>query len=96
MRNKIYYLLDFHKQCNYVIRYRDNTITKYCNYVNLKLDEYFSKEQQIQLKLHNFNHELLYKFAFEDIEDISFDDLNEEILCKFFDEISFVDLKLFY
>ena len=95
MINNIYYLLYFHKKCNNIIQYGDNIIKKYCDYVNLKLNKYFSQEQQIQLKLYNFNQDLLYKFAFEDVEDITFDNLNKEILYNFFDEISFVDIKQF-
>ena len=96
MRNKIYYLLDFHMKCLNVIGYGDDTIEKYCKYVNSLLDTFFSSEQQIQLKMNNFNYELLYKFAFEDVDDISFDNLDENILCDFFDKISFIDIKSFY
>ena len=95
MRNKIYYLLDFHNKCNQIINYGDTIINKYCNYINLLLNKYFSQEEQKQLKMYDFNHELLYKFAFEDVDDISFDDLNEDKLCDFFDKISFVDIKEF-
>jgi hypothetical protein len=94
--NKIYYLLNFHKKCNYIIVYGDKIIKKYCEYVNLLLGKYFSVEEQKQLKLYNFNYDLLYKFAFGDVEDISFDNINEDILCDFFDKISFVDIKEFY
>ncbi len=91
MRDKIYYLLDFHKKCINVVNY-DDIINKYCNYVNTQLNKYFSIEQQLQLKLHNFNYNLLNKIAFENI---SFDNLDEELLCIFFDEISFIGLKIF-
>ena len=77
MTNQIYYLLDFHKKCVSIIRYGDDIIDKYCVYVNLQLDKYFTDEQQIQLKLKNFNRDLLDKFAYGDVENISFIDLDE-------------------
>jgi hypothetical protein len=44
-RNKIYYLLDLHKKCQYIITRGDKTIGQYCNYVNLLLEKYFTIEQ---------------------------------------------------
>ena len=43
-------------------------------------NKYFLIEQQTQLKLHNFNHELLYKFIYENIDYIIFDNIDEDIL----------------
>lgn len=96
MRNKIYYLLDFHKKCCEVNNHGEQLINKYCDYVNSMLDKYFSIDQQIQLKLRNFNSELLYKFSFDEVDDISFDGLDDEKLDDFFDKISFVSIKAFY
>lgn len=41
MRDKIYYLLYFHKKCINIINYGDDLINKYCIYVNTQLNKYF-------------------------------------------------------
>lgn len=96
MRNNIYYLLDFHKKCIQIIGYGDFIINKYCEYVNLLLDDYLTDNEQKQLKLHNFNYDLIYKFAFGDVDDISFDGIDKNKLDDFFDKISFIDVEEFY
>jgi len=96
IRNNIYYLLDFYKKCTQIVKYGDSVIKKFCHYINIQLNKYFSMEQQVQLKFHNFNCDTLNKFVFEDIDDISFVNINQDTLGNFFDEVSFVDIKQFY
>ena len=73
MRNKIYYLLDFHIKCATVSGYGNIYQYNFINHVNDKLNEYFSIDEQKQLKLYNFNDYKLFEFAYEVVEDISFD-----------------------
>jgi len=54
MNDQIYYLLDFHKKCIRIITYDETIIDKYCIYVNLQLNRFFTKEEQEQLKMSNF------------------------------------------
>jgi hypothetical protein len=96
MRNNIYYLLDFHKKCCQVINYDKEIIDNYCNYVKLLLDKNFDKNEQSQLQLNNINFELIYKCAYGEIDDISFDNLDKIKLNEFFDKISFVDIEKLY
>ncbi len=88
MRNKIYYLLDFHIKCTSVARYGNEIINNYCNYVNSLLHKYFNVNEQIQLKLNNFDINKLYKFAYDTVEDISFDNIDENTLYIFFEDIT--------
>jgi hypothetical protein len=89
-RNQIYYLYDFHAQCENILRYGIIIINKYIKYVNLKLNKYFTKEEQIQLRLDNFDLNLMNIFAYNDLpERISFDGIDKEKLFKFFDEICY-------
>lgn len=87
-RNQIYYLYDLHNQCFYVMKYSEKIINKYIKYVNIKLNQYFTKEEQIQLKLYNFDINLMHEFAFTNIpEGISFDNIDKIKLFKFFDDV---------
>jgi len=95
MRDKIYYLLDFHKKCQDVIKYSDKTIHKYCEFVIQKLNHYFTTEEQKQLKFININYDFIGNFAYFDIDNIKFDNLDEKNLCDFFEEICFVDINKF-
>ena len=96
MRNQIYYLLDFHNQCQIIIQNSEELTDKYCKYINLLLNEYFTEEEQMQLKLKNFDSNKLYEFAYTGgIENISFDNINPIILEDFFHKISVIDLKYF-
>jgi hypothetical protein len=88
MRNKIYYLLVFHIKCTSVARYGNEIINNYCNYVNSLLHKYFNVNEQIQLKLNNFDINKLYKFAYDTVEDISFDNIDENTLYIFFEDIT--------
>lgn len=95
MRNQIYYLLDFHKQCQIIIQNSEEIVDKYCEYINLLLNKYFTDEEQMQLKLKNFDSDKLYQFAYTGVENISFDNINPIILEDFFNKISFINLKYF-
>jgi hypothetical protein len=90
--NQIYYLLEFHKKCCRISTYGDTIISNYCSFVNKLLNENFEYEEQKQLRMVNFNSELLCKFAFEDVDGITFDNLDEIKLSKLFDEICYVDI----
>ena len=92
MNDQIYYLLDFHKKCIRIITYDETIIDKYCIYVNLQLNRFFTKDEQEQLKMLNFDKDKLYEFAYSDVKGISFDGLNKKDLYDLFDLISFVDL----
>jgi hypothetical protein len=92
MSNQIYYLLDFHKKCVRIITYDIHTIEEYCKYVNFQLNRWFSIEEQKQLKMDNFDKDKLHQFAYEDVDNISFDGLNITYLDYLFHLISFVDL----
>jgi hypothetical protein len=96
MTNNIYYLLDFYKKCSIIINYDEKTINNYCKYVQSLLDTYFNINEQKQLRLYNFNHDLMYKFVYQEIDDILFDNLDELKLHDFFDKISVVDIKNFH
>ena len=89
---EIYYLLDFHKKCVQVIKYSDKIIDDYCNYINKRLEENFTVQEQKQLKLFGFDKEQLYNFAYYDVENITFDNLDKNKLFKLFNDVSFVDL----
>lgn len=95
MRDKIYYLMDFHKKCTQIMMYGDELSNRYCDFVNAELNKHFSVEEQKQLKLHNFNYDIIYEFAFGDVDGISFDGLDDVKLFLLFDQISFVDLDMF-
>jgi hypothetical protein len=60
MRNEIYYLYDLHRKCMSVAQYYQNIISKYCDFVNLRLKENFSSKEQKQLKLNDFDSNKLY------------------------------------
>lgn len=96
MINKIYYLLDFHKKCNQIVSHNDDVIDKYCKFINLLFCKYFSSEEQTKLKMYNFYKKMLYQFGFEDIDDITFDGIDENNLNNFFDKISFICIENFY
>lgn len=94
-RNKIYYLYDLHKSCQYIIQQCDDIILKYIKYVNYNLKKYFTELQQKQLELYNFNYDLLYKIAYQDLpHNISFDTIEDNILYKFFDLICIEDFDI--
>jgi len=95
MRSQIYYLLDFHKKCERIITYGIEIIEDYCIYVNFQLNRWFSIEEQKQLKMFEFDKDKLYEFAYGDVDDISFDGLDNNNLFVLFDLISFVDLQDF-
>lgn len=85
-RNPIYYLYDFHKTCRYICKYGEND--KYINFVNKMLCKYFTKEEQKQLKLNDFDDNLLQQISYDDLpENISFDGIDKNILYEFFDKI---------
>jgi hypothetical protein len=86
-RNNIYYLLDFHKKCEDIAKHGDEIIDKYCKYVNMLLNKYFSEDQQRQ-----FCYKDVYSFAYEDVYGISFDNIGPQLLSEFFDKVSFVDM----
>ena len=90
--NEIYYLLEFHKKCCSIIDYGDNIINKYCSFVNFILDKNFTLQEQIQLKLNNFNYELLYKFAYSNVDDITFNNIDKIKLAELFDKICYIDI----
>lgn len=90
--NEIYYLLEFHKKCFSISSYGDNIINNYCKFVNNILNEHFTTQEQKQLKLYEFNPQLLYKFAYDDVENITFDNLDKNNLFKIFNKICYVDL----
>lgn len=92
MRNQIYYLLDLHKKCSQIIMYDNDTINKYCDFVNFELNRHFSVEEQKQLKLYNFNYDKLYQFAYGDVDNITFHELDNNKLHQLFDEISYYDI----
>ena len=71
--------------------YGDKIINNYCKFVNNVLNEYFTIQEQKQLKLYEFNPELLHKLAYYDVEDITFDNLDKINLFKLFDKICYVD-----
>lgn len=89
--NEIYYLLEFHKKCVRISSYGDNVINNYCKFVNNLLNEHFTIQEQKQLKLYEFNPQLLYKIAYYDVEDITFDNLDKNNLFKLFNKICYVD-----
>lgn len=89
-RNQIYYLYDLHYKCEVVIKYDYATINKFIKFVKLKFDKYFTKEEQIQLKLYDFNYNLLYIIAYYDLpENISFDNIDDIKLFNFFNEVCY-------
>lgn len=92
MKNQIYYLLDFHKKCSKIITYDKDTIIKYCTYVNFQLNRWFSIEEQKQLQLYDFDHYKLSDFVYDNVDDVSFDGLDENKLYDLFNSISYVDL----
>ena len=89
--NEIYYLLEFHKKCCRISIYSDTIINNYCKFVNLILNDNFTIQEQKQLKLYEFNPELLNKFAYYDVENIKFDNLDKCKLSKLFDDICYID-----
>lgn len=90
MSNEIYYLCDLQYQCARMIRYGDKDIKNFIEFVNCKLNEYFTVEEQMRLKLYNFDKNLLYNIANYNLpENISFDGIDKNNLSKFFDEICF-------
>ena len=96
-RNQIYYLFDLHCKCNLIIKYGDDIINKYIEFVKLKLDQCFTKKEQIQLKLNDFNYNLLSKIADCNLpENISFDNIDDIKLFNFFDKVSYnYDIKYY-
>jgi hypothetical protein len=91
---KIYYLLDFHKVCLHITMYSDNIINKFCEFVNFELNRHFSIEEQQQLKMFCFNRNLLDKFAYNNVEGISFDGLDDNKLYEFFTNIVECDVDM--
>ena len=90
MRNEIYYLCDLQYQCARMATYSNSDIEEYIKFVNSKLNEYFTVEEQIRLKLYNFDENLLLDIANYNLpENISFDGIDKNKLCNFFDEITF-------
>ncbi len=91
MRNNIFYLLDFHLKCSEFANYGDNVIQAFCKHVNNELNKFFSKEEQEQIKMHNFDLNKLIMFSNGNLdEEISFNGLDKEKLCQLFDNISFI------
>ena len=89
--SEIYYLLNFHKKCEQIACYGTSVINNYCLFVNKILNELFDQDQQKQLKLYGFNKDVLYEFAYNDVDDISFDNLDKQNLYKLFNKICHVD-----
>jgi hypothetical protein len=89
--NEIYYLLEFHKKCCRIACYGDTIISNYCNFVNTILNDNFTIQEQKQLKLYNFNSDLLYKFAYDDVNDITFNDLDKDKLFTLFEKICYIN-----
>lgn len=56
--------------------------------MNSLLQQYFNVNEQIQLKLNNFDTNKLYEFAYDTVEDITFDNIDENTLYMFFKDIS--------
>lgn len=89
--NEIYYLLEFYKKCVRISSYGDKVINNYCKFVNNVLNEHFTIQEQKQLKLYEFNPQLLYNLAYYDVEDITFDNLDKNNLSNLFNKICYVD-----
>jgi hypothetical protein len=90
IRNEIYYLCDLQYQCARMSRYGYKDIKNFIEFVNCKLNEYFTVDEQMRLKLYKFDENLLYNISNYNLpENISFDGINKNNLCKFFDEISY-------
>lgn len=93
MRNKIYYLCDFHLSCEYISRYGEKHIKSYIAEVVILLNTYFNPQEQKQLKMDYFNREKFNSIAEGNLpDDISFDGLDEQKLNDFFDKISVMDI----
>lgn len=90
MRNKIYYLLDFHLNCQRFENYSEKITEDFCKYVNNELNKFFSEEEQKQLGMFNFDYIKLRMFSHGYLHKISFDGLDEEKLCQLFHNISYV------
>ena len=93
MRNKIYYLLDFHLKCVEFSNYGDKIRQYFCKYVNNELNKFFLEEEQKKLGMFNFDENKLTEFSYGYLERILFDGLDEEKLCQLFENISFVSEK---
>ncbi len=93
--NLIYYFHYFHKSCLYFIRYGDETVSKYINFVNKNLQKYFTEDEKIQLKLIDFNYDLMYKFAFEDLpDDINVNNIDKTKMFDFFENVNIQCVKI--
>lgn len=93
MRNKIYYLCDFHLSCEYISRYSEKHIKLYIAEVVILLNTYFNLQEQKQLKMDYFDGEKFNSIAEGNLpDDISFDGLDEQKLNDFFDKISIMDI----
>lgn len=89
----IYYLYNLAKMCGYIAQKGDKVVDMFVAYVNLLLNKYFTSFEQKQLKLHNFNRQLLDDIAWANMpEGISFNNLNEESLAQFFNQVYIQDV----
>jgi hypothetical protein len=92
--NELYYLLEFHKECERICRHGEMYQNKYIQYVNKLLNKYFTLEEQIQLKLFNFDDKLLHKFAYSHVYGITFDNINKDNLRVFFNMVCYTYVEL--
>jgi hypothetical protein len=92
--SQLYYLLDLHLSCENSLKYGDKYINKYIEHINISLNKYFSDKEQKQLKLYNFNYNLMYDIAIGNLpENISFENINPIKLHNFFDSLICIEIK---